>query len=263
MHFLFSILLAAFLTGCASKVVTPTVTLNDPQEAWARVLDTYVDDRGLVNFAALNANPKDLEGYVNYIARVSPETSPKLFPSADSKMAHYLNAYNALSMYNVLLKRIPQDNNTLSKRVRFFYETSFEIGGKRLSLYSYENDLIRKLGDPRVHVALNCMAMSCPRLPRKPFTGDKLQAQLDAQAVEFYNENRNVRVNPATKTVHFSEILDFFTEDFLVKAPSLIAYANQYRKEKIPADYRVDFIPYNWTINNQATSTKGLASHSH
>ena len=37
--------------------------------------------------------------------------------------------------------------------------------------------------------------------------------------------------------------------DFLKKAPSLIAYANRYREAKIPDSYRVEFIPYDWTLN--------------
>ena len=39
-----------------------------------------------------------------------------------------------------------------------------------MSLYTLENDVIRPLGDERVHFALNCMVVSCPRLPRVAFT---------------------------------------------------------------------------------------------
>lgn len=243
-----------FLAGCASKVTVPEARIANPDAAWARVLKRFVNEKGHVDFAGLSRDRRDLEEYVAFVAKKSPQSDPASFPSPDHKLAYYLNSYNALSMYNVILRDIPKDNGSFFKRFGFFYLTKFSIGGEYQSLYAYENDVIRKLDDPRVHVALNCMAMSCPRLPQVPFEPKTLQTQLNAQAIEFYNEERNVQVDKVNKTVRFSEILSFFTEDFLKKSPSLVAYVNQYRKEKIPEDYRVDFIPYDWTINNQATA---------
>ncbi|HTD53187.1 MAG TPA: DUF547 domain-containing protein, partial [Thermoanaerobaculia bacterium] len=131
------------------------------------------------------------------------------------------------------------------------YKNRFELGGRYISLYALENQVIRPMGDPRVHVALNCMARGCPRLPREPFTAAELDRQLDRQAREFFNETRNVELSPEKQTVRFSQILQFYTGDFVKKAPTLIAYANQYREEKIPADWKVDFIPYDWVLNKQ------------
>jgi uncharacterized protein DUF547 len=47
----------------------------------------------------------------------------------------------------------------------------FIIGGRAMSLYAYESDIIRKLGEPRIHFALNCSALGCPILPSTPFSG--------------------------------------------------------------------------------------------
>jgi hypothetical protein len=102
-----------------------------------------------------------------------------------------------------------------------------------------------------VHFALNCMVQGCPRLPREPFEEDQLAAQLDAAAKLFFSEERNVELQPDRKVVRFSEILRFYTKDFLARSPSLIDYANVYRSEKIPTDWKVEFIPYNWKINKQ------------
>ena len=101
---------------------------------------------------------------------------------------------------------------------------------------------------PAVHTALNCMARSCPRLPREPFQQATLDAQLDAAAREFFNEERNVEVGP--EAVRFSEILKFYTDDFLKSDPTLVAYANRWREAKIPEGRKVDFIPYDWTTNS-------------
>ena len=49
--------------------------------------------------------------------------------------------------------------------------------------------------------------------------------------------------------VRFSAILDWYEEDFLAVAPSLIAYANRYRDEPIPEHWEVGFLDYDWTLN--------------
>lgn len=70
-----------------------------------------------------------------------------------------------------------------------------------MSLYSYENDVIRALGDPRVHFALNCMPVGCPRLPMTPFNAASLDDELDRETRRFMAETRNVRVDSASRTV--------------------------------------------------------------
>ena len=60
-----------------------------------------------------------------------------------------------------------------------------------------------------------------------------------------------MRVDHANKTIHVSEILDFYTEDFTpAHAPSLIAYINRYLADPIPEDYTLQFSDYDWTIAN-------------
>jgi hypothetical protein len=44
-----------------------------------------------------------------------------------------------------------------------FYLRTFTVGRKSISLYKFENDLIRPLGEERVHFALNCMVSSAAR----------------------------------------------------------------------------------------------------
>jgi hypothetical protein len=187
---------------------------------------------------------------VEYVANHGPVTDPQEFLTADARLAHYLNAYNALSMYNVLDSGIPLTNAGLRK-VKFFLLKKFKIDGEKMSLYTYENEIIRKQGDERVHFALNCMARSCPILPQVPFQANTLRAELQKQAKQFFSETRNLRIDKNTKTVHVSQILEFFTGDFLVKEKSLIGYINRYSQEQIPADYSVQFIPYDWTVNGQ------------
>lgn len=242
--------------AAAQAPATPGDTAPaSPEQAtrdWAAVLDTYVDARGYVGFRRLAAKPEQLQRFVDWIGAVDPSSHPELFANADAVLAYHLNAYNALAMRQVLAFDIPDKLSTF-RRLRFFRLSKINVGGREMSLEAYENDVIRKLGDPRVHVALNCMSESCPRLPREAFAADGLQSQLDREARKFFNETRNVRIDDKTRTVYLTEIMDFFPEDFTAVAPSLIAYANRYRaaEAQIPADYSVRFTPYDWTTIRQ------------
>lgn len=61
---------------------------------------------------------------------------------------------------------------------------------------------------------------------------------------------------PDTKTVRVSEILKFYPEDFLRRSSNLVAYVNRYASQKIPEDYQVEFIRYDWTVNAQGRTAK-------
>jgi len=217
---------------------------------WARVLKDFVNDQGQVDFHGLASRPADLNAFVDYIAGVSPESAPSLFPTKESGLAYHINAYNALSMYNVIDSGIPKSLAGLTK-LWFFGFKKFSIGGEKLSLRSYENHVIRPARDERVHFALNCMVRGCPRLPREPFDPSRLDAQLERETRRFLNESRNVQVDPPLRLVRVNSILHFYREDFLAQVPSLVAYLNRYRDEPIPEDYAVRFIPYDWTLHQR------------
>ncbi len=235
-------------------LMTSAVALGqpaDPYQPWGRVLARHVNERGEVDFRAVAAERADLDAFLSHVARVSPRSTPASFAAREEKLAYYLNAYNALSMFNVIDSGFPKGLGA-ARRVVFFGVKRFTIGGERLSLYTLENDVIRPLGDERVHFALNCMSVSCPRLPRQPFPAEGLNRVLDRQAKEFFADPRNLQVLPERKRVRVSSILKFYREDFLAKSPTLIAYINRYVEPAIAEDYEVEFIDYDWTVNSQS-----------
>lgn len=236
-------LAAGMLAGCTTLRPPPPAG-GDPEAAWTRVLRERVDEQGRVDFVGLSRDPAPLDTYVAYVGATSPDS----FADRGARIAYLINSYNALAMWNVLRNNIPE-RLTLLGRVGFFKATRVVVGGREISLYDYENDVIRPLGEERVHFALNCMVVSCPRLPRLPFTGPGLERELDAAARLFFSEPRNLVVDDARRTMRVSAILDFYTEDFLAKAPSLPAYVNRYRAPPVPTDYSTAFLDYDWTIN--------------
>ena len=153
-------------------------------------------------------------------------------------------------MYGVVQAGVPESLGGLAK-VNFFYLRTFAIGGKSISLYTFENDVIRPLGEERIHFALNCMVVSCPRLPRTAFSADALDRQLDTAARSFMAEKRNVSVDTVRREIWLSAIFDFYTKDFLNHAPTLIDYVNRYRTQSIPSELKVRFFDYDWTVNDR------------
>jgi hypothetical protein len=250
------IMIASLLfVGCASVprpasfIAAGAITAQaPPYDAWGRVLTKHVDDQGRVNFVGLAQDKTDLDQFVAFVYDVAPNSRPDLFPTPAHVLAFHINAYNALAMHKVISTGIPQTLAGLRK-VTFFAFGKVQVGGQKISLYEYENKVIRALGDARIHMALNCMSVSCPVLPRQVFLPATVNEQLEREAIRFFNETRNVEVDDQAKLVILSEILKFYPEDFLSKAPSLIAYANLYRTNKIPENYAVQFRPYDWTIN--------------
>ena len=245
--------LLTFLAGCTTLVPAPDVPDPTPQAAhaaWARVLASRVDVRGEVDFEALARDRADLDRYVRHVA----QTPLADLPEGPVRLAHMINAYNALSMFNVVQSGIPATHAGWAK-LRFFVLRKFDIGGQALSLVSFENDVIRPatraLDDPRVHFALNCSAVSCPVLPRVPFTAEALDAELERETRAFFAREENFRIDAGQRTVWLSELLNFYPEDFVPQpAASLLAYANRYAPQPAPLDFNVRFTPYDWTVAN-------------
>ncbi len=243
---------------CLSALTSPVLAITeaDYQAAladWSTVLTEYVNEQGQIDFVSLAKRPQPLQAYITVIAKVSPASHPALFPSKADVLAFHLNAYNALAMWGVIERGIPDDFDSFFKRLRFFKLRTVMVGNTRTSLYDYENDVIRKLNEPRVHFALNCMVKACPTLPRQPFKADVLVQQLTALTQAFFNSSKHVLVNDTEQRVYVSEILNFYTDDFVASgdADDLLPYIQQYHETLIPNHYQVKFMGYDWTINQQ------------
>ncbi len=246
-------LLSLLFAAASAAAPTPgaeTLTIAEWEALWTRVLTRHVDAAGHVDFSGLTQDQADIDRVVAFIAVSDPISQPEKFPDRASRVAFYINAYNALAMYGVVQAGVPESLGGLRK-FNFFYLRKFTVGGKAISLYAFENDVIRPLGDERIHFALNCMVVSCPRLPRTAFSAGALEQQLDAAARTFIMEERNLSVDPIRGEVWLSAIFDFYTKDFIDHAPSLIAYVNRYRTEPIPSEFKVRFFDYDWTVNDR------------
>ena len=228
---------------------------------WNSVLGEYVNAQGYVDYQRLKSNSATFDRYVQRIESVSPASNPELFPTKADELAYYMNAYNAL-VFKGVLSRGPEQKSVwrgLVSGYNFFVKMKITVGGKRTNLKKLEDDIIRaKYLDPRIHAAINCASISCPRLPREAFVAATLEQQLDDAMREFVNSELHVTLDQTRRIAKVSKIFKWFKEDFINYEksngnlqPSLLHYINQYREMKIPADFKIEFLDYNKKINKQ------------
>ena len=139
------------------------------------------------------------------------------------------------------------------------------IGGEETNLKRLEDKVIReRYKDPRVHAALNCASISCPKLIREPYLAPKLEQQLNMVMTDFLNRSEDVVVDQVNERLGLSKIFDWYDSDFLDYEATqgntegdtdslLIDYINRYRttERQIPNHYDIYYLDYDKGINNQ------------
>lgn len=271
------LLLAACSTLPAPQIGAPETGRPPGSFSHARfdaLLGRFVDEQGRVDYTALAGQPADLDAYYAAIAAVSPENRPELFPDDDARLAYWINAYNA-SVIALVIDHYPIDSVKdvrarglffLPKLSGFFLLEGVVLGEDRTNLYDLEHRLIRKrFADPRIHFALNCASISCPRLPARAFRSDRLQDDLEAEALRFVQEERNVHIDPEDGEITLSAIFDWYADDFTdwmeathpERPATLLGYIEPYLSPEQAADLarcsacEIRFAEYDWGLNDQ------------
>jgi hypothetical protein len=127
-----------------------------------------------------------------------------------------------------------------------------EIGGEKLDLNNIEHGILRKeFDEPRIHFAINCASISCPKLRAEAYTAGKLEHQLNDQAIDFINDPERNRIDG--DHIRLSKIFRWFGGDFK-KNGSLIDFLNRYSREKIHPAVDIVYLDYNWKLNDTKTS---------
>ncbi len=168
--------------------------------------------------------------------------------STEEQLAFYLNAYNLLTLTQVLscLEEDPEWPGPVSllQKARFFFWRRHTVAGERMSLYRLENSVIRhRYQEPRIHFALNCASASCPHLPGQLFVAATLDADLELFTHQFINSEA-VQVDDKTNTVRVSPIFKWYRRDF---GPSVTDFIGRYRP--LPDQVKLRYLPYDWRLN--------------
>jgi len=226
---------------------------------WDRLLQKYVDRDGMVDYAAWKASEADRAALKQYLATLSA-ADPAAETSKTGKLAFWINAYNALTIHGIL-KEYPTSSirNHTAKVVGYniWDDLLLPVGNREYSLNQIEHEILRKLGEPRIHFAIVCASVGCPHLLNEAYTPARLEEQLAANTRDFFSRERNFRADVANRRVRVSAILDWFGEDFGSTPQKGLAGLSLYmpseatRKLIAGEDFSVSFLEYDWSLNEQ------------
>ncbi len=169
------------------------------------------------------------------------------FKDKNEKLAFYINAYNYFAIKIVLDKKPKNSIRDIGNVVMpVWRRTVGQIAGEDVSLDIIEHEILRSMGEPRIHFAIVCASLSCPNLRQELYTAEKLDAQLDGQTRKFLNDETK-GVSMKNGSLYISRIFDWFEEDF-EKDGGVLPFLRRYRKD-LGTNKEYLFMDYRWDLN--------------
>ena len=232
--------------------MSATATTPPTHAGWNTILKHYVNEQGLVNYRGLRADSLALNAYLQDLASHMPSKSW----TDNDRLAYWINSYNAYTV-QLIIRNYPVKSIKDLGGDKIFVNTPWDkhfihLGGNAFSLNDIEHRIIRKqFADNRIHLALVCAAMSCPRLRNEAYAGPTLNIQLDNQGRDFVNNPAKNKLIPADKP-QISSIFNFYPKDFTKNgSKSVQEFINRYADTKIKPDAALSYMTYNWALNEQ------------
>ena len=192
-----------------------------------------------------------------------------------------INLYNMLVIHANIVSGSPR--NTW-QRLKFFNTVRYTMGGHTFCLQDIENGILRgnrlgygalkrqfSAGDPRlalamdpvdrrIHFALVCGAVSCPRL--RAYSGENIENELEVATREFLDGD-GCQVNTGKKQVSLSRILSWYGVDFGANKLERLRWVAENmtdgeKKESLSKmlddkSYKLTFQYYDWSLNTSNT----------
>jgi len=243
-------------TGEASKAA-PLDRVD--HSTWDQLLQKYVDQDGMVDYGAWHASQADRAALKHYLATLGA-ADPTARTSKDGRLAFWINAYNALTIEGILdVYPTSSIRNHTAKVMGYniWDDLLLPVGDQEYSLNQIEHEILRKLGEPRIHFAIVCAAIGCPRLLDRAYQPESLESQLAENTRDFFARRKNFEVDLASRKVRVSSILDWFGEDFGPTSQKGLAGLAEHmpdeatRKLIASGDFSVSYLDYDWSLNKQ------------
>lgn len=240
------------------------------------LLSNYVAE-GRVDYSALVEQRARLDDYLESLQQVTEDEVASWTQS--QQLAFWINAYNALALDTVVahyplkrrgLRGFAYPSSSIRQIADVWKLRRRAIGGALRSLDDIEHGIIRAtFKEPRIHFALVCAAVSCPKLRSEAYQAEQLETQLAAQVADFLADTRRgLAIDPRRKRISVSSIFKWFPEDFPKPPASANALVGTTQQAGVvhflshaapPAaktalrsgDYRLNYLKYDWTLNDQ------------
>lgn len=218
--------------------VTPYGTIVN-HTTWNQLLKKHVSDQGKVDYLGFKKDLIELNAYLDWLSKSKPSETW----SKDQLMAFWINAYNALTI-KLIVDRYPISS------IKDIYSPwnikVITIANKTLSLNNIEHDILRKMGDPRIHFGIVCASISCPKLQNEAFNTQNTNRLLNKASKEFLADSTKNELT--IDAAELSKIFKWFAKDFKQEG-SLIDFLNKFADIRIASNATISFKDYNWGLN--------------
>ena len=237
---------------------------------FVEILDLNVRD-GLVYYRALKGGRAKLDGYINSLAAVPIDSTPR-----EEQMAFWLNAYNALVLQTVV------DHYPIVQRTReyparsirqipgAFERLTHRVGGKTVTLDQIEQTILPGFHDSRVYLALGRGAVGSGRLRSEAYDASRIEEQLAEAAGECLNHGQCIDIDRVQNKVRASAIFSWrekeFASAYADKASSIFSTRSPIERAVLAFidpkllttereflaknEFKVEYIPFDWSLND-------------
>ena len=173
----------------------------------------------------------------------------------DEELTFWINTYNILAAKmvadNFPIKSIKDAGSFFSP---VWKKPAGHVAGKERTLNEIEHEILRKMDEPRIHVAIVCASVSCPDLRLEAFKADSLNEQLNDQMKMFLQSSeKGMRIDKNNNRVYLSSIFKWFEDDFESRGGVLKFISNyvspEAAKELQSSKIKVSYLKYNWGVN--------------
>lgn len=227
-------------------------------ESYNALLQKYVDANGLVDYKAWQKNQSDRKALKSYLESLS-RANPNLKADKKAKLAYWINAYNALTIEGIL--RVYPTTSIRNHTAKLFGYNIWKnlhlySGDSKITLDSIEHKVLRKMNEPRIHFAIVCASIGCPRLLNEAYASEKLEDQLVTNSTDFFSRSQNLQIDKKNATLKLSSIMSWFGSDFGSSSSAQIKKVAKYFPENaktmvLKGGYRVTYLEYDWDLNVQ------------
>jgi hypothetical protein len=247
-----------FWTNCAFSQA-----FDHSHHAWDALLKKHVivldgGKASKMRYAAMAQDRAALKDYLEKISSVKEADFERW--TRPQQMAFLINAYNAF-MVEKILTRHPDIGSVWDFGKLFgnpFKDRFFTLFQKSFSLDQIEHETLRKrFREPRIHYALNCASIGCPMLREEAYVVQRLERQLEEQAVRFLSDRSRNRL--AAGKLEVSRIFDWYKEDFEPRAQYFARYAKALTDDPggqgliVSGAAPLAFLEYDWALNGAVT----------
>lgn len=203
----------------------------------------------------------DVSGIIDSLAKVDADVLADELTDDNRRKAFWMNVYNGF-----ILVKLRENPDLYKDRGAFFKAEQMTVANKVLSFDKIEHGIIRRsinklsLGflpkffvddfekkfrtdktDPRIHLALNCGAKSCPAVAA--YDAERLDEQMDkSTTIHLKNTSKYDKEN---NIVYITSLFNWFRADF-GDVPDFLRFY-----DVIPEsddDPKIEYNDYDWTL---------------